>query len=507
MPLVIAGERSGVGKTTITLALLAALRHWGQSVQAYKVGPDYIDPMFHQWVTGRPAYTLDPVLTSEAYVQECYGRHLTGARCGLVEGVMGLFDGAGGTDWGSTAHVARLLNLPVVLVVDCGRLSQSIAALVQGYRSFDPRLSLAGVVLNRVGSDRHQAMLRAAIAPLHLPILGVLPRRDMITLPDRHLGLVPTDELPDLGQRLEPFAALGRDCFDWEQLRPLLAVDLAPTLKTPSQGSLALREGAVHLPCSQGAGGPAPNANPVHQSQRLYPREMADQPPSSLAAQGLGTEGSRVQIAVARDRAFNFYYADNLALLTHLGADLCFFSPLSDTALPQGSQGLYLGGGFPEMFGADLGANTALRGAIAAAIAAGLPTLAECGGLMYLSQSLTDLAGETWPMVGVLPTATTMTPRLTLGYRRLVPQRPSVLVTPQEGELWSHEFHRSMATCPPSDPLYQTQPFPIAGYPDPAPQPEGWAMGAVYASYSHLHWGDRGQLPARFLRHCHRAMG
>lgn len=196
MAVVIAGERSGVGKTTVTLTLLASLRRRQIKVQSFKVGPDYIDPMFHQHITGLPCRNLDPVLTSEFYIQQCFARHTQGVDYALVEGVMGLFDGATGTDsTASTAHVAQLLDLPVLLVIDCSRLSRSVAAIAHGYRSFDPKVRLAGVVLNRVGSDRHLELLKDALEPLQLPILGVLRRQDNITIPDRHLGLVPTAEI------------------------------------------------------------------------------------------------------------------------------------------------------------------------------------------------------------------------------------------------------------------------------------------------------------------------
>ncbi|MGA7937440.1 MAG: cobyrinate a,c-diamide synthase, partial [Kovacikia sp.] len=196
MAIIIAGERSGVGKTTVTLALLAALQQRCQSVQSFKVGPDYIDPMFHRYVTGRACRNLDPVLTSEGYVQQCFTRHSQDARYTLIEGVMGLFDGASGSDdIASTAHIARLLNVPVVLILNCSSLSRSVAAIAHGYRSFDARIQIAGLVLNRVGSDRHLELLTQALELLDLPILGVLRRQDDITIPDRHLGLVPTAEL------------------------------------------------------------------------------------------------------------------------------------------------------------------------------------------------------------------------------------------------------------------------------------------------------------------------
>ena len=447
MALVVAGERSGVGKTTVTLALLAALRRRGAPVQSFKVGPDYIDPMFHRYLTGRPCRNLDPILTSEPYVQRCFAAQ-GGVAYGVVEGVMGLFDGGAiASDEGSTAHVARLLDLPVLLVLDAGRLSRSVAAIAHGYQSLDPRLKLAGVVLNRVGSDRHLAFLKSALEPLGLPVLGVLHRQDAIRLPDRHLGLVPTDELPALDEVVDRLAHLGETCFDWSRLLPLLA------LASPSVSLFA-------------------DLEPVT-------------PP--------------VRLAVARDRAFSFYYADNLDLLTHLGAELLPWSPLADRALPPGTQGLYLGGGFPEMFAAELEDNGAARQAVAQAIQAGMPVYAECGGLMYLCQSVVDFEGRAWEMVGALPSHARMGDRLTLGYRRGTAQHASPLVTPGETVV-GHEFHRSSLSLSPAEPLYA-----LTRYDDPAPlPPEGWRSPTLHASYTHLHWGATPHLAARFLAQCAR---
>jgi cobyrinic acid a,c-diamide synthase len=316
MAIVIAGERSGVGKTTIALALLAALRQRGDAVQAFKVGPDYIDPMFHRALTGRPAYNLDPVLTSETYVQRCYQTQVADVEQAVVEGVMGLFDGAGGGDFASTAHIARLLNLPVVLVVDCGRLSRSLAAILHGYCTFDPQVQIAGVVLNRVGSDRHRAMLQAAIAPLQIPILGIFPRDRDLTLPDRHLGLVPTDELPDLARRFDHLATLGQRCFDWDALSPLLAVRGAEGQERGSGLSCSRREQRAG---EQGSGG-----------ARLC--LLLDCQVLLHWGKQAGEIAAPVRIGVARDRAFNFYYADNLAALERAGAECIPFSPLTDSA-------------------------------------------------------------------------------------------------------------------------------------------------------------------------------
>jgi cobyrinic acid a,c-diamide synthase len=433
MAIVIAGERSGVGKTTIALALLAALRQRGDAVQAFKVGPDYIDPMFHRALTGRPAYNFDPVLTSETYVQRCYQTQVADVEQAVVEGVMGLFDGAGGGDFASTAHIARLLNLPVVLVVDCGRLSRSLAAILHGYCTFDPQVQIAGVVLNRVGSERHRAMLQAAIAPLQIPILGIFPRDRDLTLPDRHLGLVPTDELPDLARRFDHLATLGQRCFDWDALSPLLAV----------------REEGL------GSGGAGERGSKTLATPGLPGSPM------SLGKKA-GEIAAPVRIGVARDRAFNFYYADNLAALERAGAECIPFSPLTDSAPPSNLDGLYLGGGFPEMFAAALADNINMKKALAEQLAAGLPAIAECGGLMYLGRSLTDFDGQTWPMVGALPLDTAMMGRLSLGYRRVTALHPSPLLS-AGATLWGHEFHRSALTSSVIQPLYETEPYPVEG--------------------------------------------
>jgi cobyrinic acid a,c-diamide synthase len=447
MALLIAGERSGVGKTTVTLALLAALRRWQLSVQSFKVGPDYIDPMFHQAVTGNACRNLDPVLTSEAYIQQCFSYHNRKADYVLIEGVMGLFDGASGTDdWASTAHIARLLNLPILLVLDCSRLSRSVAAVVHGYCSFDSRLRIVGLVLNRVGSERHLDLLKTALEPLNIPILGVLHRHDQITIPDRHLGLVPTAELPELKTLIDQLATLGSQSFNWPRLLPLLA-----------------HSASSHLPIS---------------------------PPPPLLPP---------RIAVAHDRAFSFYYPDNLDLLEQLGAELVFWSPLTDRDLPAGISGLYFGGGFPEMFAAELAENRAAQQSVKTAILAGMPTYAECGGLMYLAESLTDFAGQNWNMVGVLPTTAVMGKRLTLGYRRAVAQQNSPLM-PKGTTVWGHEFHRSNLTMLPQPSLYQLQ-----GYdPQSALSYEGWHQHQLHASYVHLHWGARPEIPTRFIAHCAR---
>ncbi|MBE9168020.1 cobyrinate a,c-diamide synthase [Pleurocapsales cyanobacterium LEGE 06147] len=466
MALVIAGDRSGVGKTTVTLALLSYLSQQSKRVQSFKVGPDYIDPMFHTAVTGRPCRNLDPVLTSESYVQSCFSRHSQGVDYVLVEGVMGLFDGISPdwrladervsdrrelnflfADFASTAHIARLLHLPILLVLDCSRLSTSVAAIVHGYRTLDPRINLVGIVLNRVASDRHLELLQDALRPLNLPILGVLRRSEQITIPDRHLGLVPTDEIGQLEIIFARLAHIAKTCFDWHHLLPLLQ--------------------------------PTKNSSIVHSSFPL--------------------PHSPIKIAIARDRAFNFYYQDNLDILTQLGATLIPWSPLIEESLPDDIGGMYFGGGFPEVFARQLAENQLARHQVRQAIQSGIPTYAECGGLMYLCQQLVDFEGQVWPMVGVLPTTVIMSKNLTLGYRRVTALQDSPPI--EIGQtFWGHEFHRSQLTSSPLKPLWQ-----IKGYKsNTRTSTEGWQLRQLHGSYIHLHFGECQNLPKRFFQYCYR---
>ncbi len=448
MAIIIAGERSGVGKTTVTLALLAAMKARSpfhkSLVQSFKVGPDYIDPMFHSYITGLPCRNLDPVLTSEDYVRSCFAKHSQNAEYALIEGVMGLFDGATGKDdTASTAHVARLLNAPIVLILNCASTSRSIAAIAHGYRTFDPRIQIAGVILNRVGSDRHLELLTQALEPLNLPILGVLRRQDDISIPDRHLGLIPTAEMVNLNAIVDRLAYLGETCFDWEKLLPLLE---SPHLQPISQGEM---------------------------------------------------RGQGLRIAIAQDRAFSFYYADNLDLFQEMGAELVPWSPISDRALPENIHGLYFGGGFPEVFAAELAENKTARESVQTAIKSGMPTYAECGGLMYLCDRIVNFEEQSFPMVNIFPTAAKMGKRLTLGYRQAIALQDSPLV--KKGDrIWGHEFHRSSLTEISDRPLYSLQ-----GYDSHLQYPaEGWQEYQVHASYTHLHFGAQTHLLERFLARC-----
>ncbi|VEP13198.1 Cobyrinate a,c-diamide synthase [Hyella patelloides LEGE 07179] len=461
MALIIAGERSGVGKTTITLSILAFLaQQKNKIVQGFKVGPDYIDPMFHTAITGRSCRNLDSVLTSPDYVRSCFALHSSSADYVVVEGVMGLFDGVklySETDYASTAHVARLLAIPVLLVLDCSRLSGSIAAIAHGFKTLDPRITIAGVVLNRVASDRHLELLEDALNNIKMPILGVIRRHSEITIPDRHLGLIPTAELPAITQVFNKLAHIAKTAFNWDKLLPLLRA-------------------TTDNPQMYGRRGNRPN----------------NQQP---------TINKPLKIAIARDRAFNFYYQDNLDILRQLGAELSFWSPLTAKSLPPDVAGFYFGGGFPEMFAEELAANKPVREQLKQSIVQNIPVYAECGGLMYLCDRLIDLESKIWDMVGFIPTTATMTSRLTLGYRQAFPLNSSSLIPTSSNSptfIWGHEFHRSELTTIPSQPLWQ-----IKGCNSQSKMAiEGWQIKNVHASYVHLHFGKTKFLLKRWLDGC-----
>ena len=456
MTLIIAGERSGVGKTTMTLALLAALKGQGFNTQSFKVGPDYIDPMFHQYITGKPCYNLDPILTSEDYVKSCFYHHTQTASYSLIEGVMGLFDGIPDLNTkipiASTAHIANLLNIPILLVIDCRKLSSSIAAIVHGFTTFNSSLKFAGLVLNRVASDRHLELLKNALEPLNIPILGILRTEDNIMLPDRHLGLVPADELPQIDTILNQLAELGKRCFNWEKLKPLLQTE---------------------------------TINITENNDSRY------------------SDNIPVKIAVAKDAAFNFYYPDNLEKLQACGAELVFWSPLQDPQIPPGVQGLYFGGGFPEVFAEKLSQNTSLLQSVKAAILAGMPTYAECGGLMYLCEKIIDFDQKNWSMVGIIPTTVVMGKRLKLGYYQAEILRDTPLF--KKGKtIRGHEFHRSELQTQSTAPIYEMQRFKTIQLPEK--HLEGWGhLPNLHASYFHLNWGDNLDIPIRFLHYCHKS--
>ena len=438
--LVIAAPASGHGKTTVATGVMAALRGRGIDVAPFKVGPDYIDPGYHTLAAGRPGRNLDPFLCGEELMAPLLLHGASGADVAVVEGVMGLFDGRLGSDgFASTAHVARLIGAPVVLVVDARHTSRSVGALVLGMATFDPDIRIGGVVLNQIGSSRHEAEARAAVERVGVPVLGSLPRNLEIEAPSRHLGLVPAAERDDAG-----IVAMGDVVAAHVDLDALLAL-----------------------------AGTAP--------------PLAAEPwrPPLAPPRGAGATG-RPRVAVAGGRAFTFRYAETDELLIAGGCEPVVFDPLTDTALPAGTAGLWLGGGFPEVHARELAANTELLAAIRDAIAAGVPTVAECAGLLYLCR---ELDGEA--MVGALPGTAAMTARLTMGYREATVETDTLLGRVGE-TVTGHEFHRT-AAAPGDQPAWL-----LDGRPD------GVATPTIHASYLHTHWAGHPQLAQRFTDAVHR---
>jgi cobyrinic acid a,c-diamide synthase len=447
--LVVAGTQSGVGKTTLTLGLLAAWQRQGITVQPFKVGPDFIDPGHHTQAAGRACRNLDGwMLTREANL-ELFGLYAREADLAVVEGVMGLFDGFDGkSEAGSTAQMAKWLKLPVVLVVDARSMARSAAALVHGFATFDPELALAGVIFNRVGSPTHLDYLRQALAGAgEVRCFGGLPRETGLAIPERHLGLVTTEDHPLGPGYLEGLADLVEQHLDLEGLLAALP-------------PLAL--GEISAPVC-----PSP----------------------------------QVRLAVARDRAFCFYYPDNLEWLARWGAEIVPFSPLDDKDLPGEVHGLYLGGGYPELFARQLSANQAMLRTILKRAEAGLPMYAECGGLMYLCREIYDLEGERHAMAGVLPFGVRMLPRLkALGYRE-VTLMANGLLGPAGTRARGHEFHYSEIV---SEPEQLPRLYQLTARRGGKAVQEGYTVNQVLASYVHLHFGSNPEVARHFVDRCQR---
>jgi cobyrinic acid a,c-diamide synthase len=469
--LVIAAPGSGHGKTTVATGLMAALRDRGLAVSGHKIGPDYIDPGYHALATGRPGRNLDPVLCGADLMVPLLRHGAAGADIAVVEGVMGLFDGRGHTGEGSTAHVAQLIGAPVLLVVDAAGLGRSVAALAAGFAGFEPGLRLGGVLLNRVGSDRHEDILRDALAGTGIPVLGALRRDDQVAVPSRHLGLIPAAERQPAAQAaVRRLAALVGQSVDLDAVLALART--ATPLTTPPWSPPS----ALPPAPAQPAGPPPAPAAPL-----FTPAQPAGPPPIPTGPPRIS---ARPVIAVAGGSAFTFGYAETAELLTAAGAEVVAVDPLRDETLPPGTAGLVLGGGFPEEHASDLSANTRLRDAVARLARSGAPVIAECAGLLYLAQ---ELDGR--PMCGVLPVTGQMTSRLTLGYRDAVAAADSVLA-PAGLAVRGHEFHRTAVS-----PASNESPAWTLG-----DRPEGFVHHGVHASYLHLHWAARPELAARFVR-------
>jgi len=441
--IVVAGTHSGVGKTTVVSGLMAALSSEGFRVAPFKVGPDFIDPSYHTLAAGRPGRNLDAFLSGPDLIGPLFTHGARGADIAVIEGVMGLFDGKGGGDLASTAHVARLLEAPVVLVVDARAMSRSVAAMVHGYTTFDPKVRVAGVVLNRVGSRVHETMLREALRPLGIPILGVLRRDDEIKTPDRHLGLVPVAERREEATR--SLDAMGKVISRFLNLDRIVRV-------ARSAGPLVVEAW-------------------VPESRELD-----------------RSEG--VRVAVATGPSFSFLYRENLELLVGAGAEVVTFDPTVDEELPAGTDALYLGGGFPETYAEALSTNGRMRESVRAFAAGGRPMVAECGGLLYLVREL-----DGHQMCGVLDAEAKMTDRLTLGYREARAMMDSPLAE-RGANVRGHEFHYS-AVEPGAG---ESPAWELAGRGQ-----EGFVADGVHASYLHTHWAATPELPRRLVREASRS--
>jgi cobyrinic acid a,c-diamide synthase len=445
--LVIAGSHSGVGKTTISLGLMAAFKRRGLTVQGFKVGPDFIDPGHHSRLLGRASRNLDGWMLSKEYNLATFCHSMCGKDLGIVEGVMGLFDGYDGrSEVGSTAQMAKWLKCPVILVVDASSMARSIAALVHGFQTFDPDLRLEGVIANRVGSQTHVRFLAEAMETIpNIAFLGGLPRTEEITIPERHLGLITSDEDPYSIDLFDRLASLMEEHLELDKLYGL------PTCGVNRKN--------IPLPKSSQSG---------------------------------------LRLGVARDKAFCFYYQDNLDLLAHFGADLCFFSPVRDSQLPPDLSGLYLGGGYPELFARELGENQSLKNEILAAAQGGMPLFAECGGFMFLTRSI-EVEQRDYPMVGLYPFRTRMlSRRKALGYREVVLKKDSLL-GPKGLKARGHEFHYSElinGTVEIAD-LYQ-----VSNRKGMEIGPDGFMAYNSLGGYIHFHFGSNPEMAANLVESC-----
>ena len=465
--LVIAGTHSGVGKTTISIALMAALRRRGLRVQPFKVGPDFIDPTLHTRAAGRISRNLDGWMLGPAANHKTFVRFSSDAGFTVVEGVMGLFDGRDAlTEAGSTAEMAKLLGLPVLLVVDASAMARSAAALIHGYESFDENLDVSGVIFNRVASAGHFAYLRKSVeATCRARVLGWLSTDESIALPERHLGLFMPDEV------------LNDARFEALVLWIERGVDIDELIRLARERSQ--REAVVDTQWSMPAG----------DSQRVEIENTALQEGQPF--------DRRLRIGVARDNAFCFYYQDNLDLLVNAGAEIVEFSPIEQERLPESLDGLYLGGGYPELHAAALAANETMRADVAGFAQSGKPVYGECGGLMYLTEAIVDQESQSFPMVGVFPSRARMQPRLAaLGYAEVEGTNKTGWLRPGE-RARGHEFRYSVIDEMPDQIQRRYRVSTMAGE-----RQDGFSVGGVLASYVHLHFKSCPRFAARFVAAC-----
>jgi cobyrinic acid a,c-diamide synthase len=455
--IVISGTSSGVGKTTVTIGLMRALARRGLRVQGFKAGPDYIDPSYHFAATGRKSRNLDSWMLQESVMREVLIRGCRDADIAVIEGVMGLYDGKDATtDKGSTAEIARVLKTPVILLVNAKAMARSAAAVVLGFQKLHPETPIAGVIVNQVGSVRHYEMVKQAIeGACGIPVLGYLLVNKELQIPERHLGLVPAIERGELNPLIERAADVIEQGVDLDCL-------------------LSIAQTAGELP---------PVEVPLFNFSDTCTR-------SGISLQSTMFHAT---IAVAMDRSFNFYYPENLELLETYGAKIVTFSPTNGECVPDEADALYIGGGFPEEYAQLLAEHERVRTNIRRLIEKGMPTYAECGGYMFLTESITDRSGRTLPMVGVIPGRVEMQDRLAaLGYREVTAKEDTLLLKKGESAR-GHEFHYSRITT--------TENFPYA-YDAKGlrgTHPEGYAKGNLLAGYCHLHFASNPAMAKRFV--------
>jgi cobyrinic acid a,c-diamide synthase len=446
----IAATKSSSGKTTLTLGLLAALMKRGISVAPFKVGPDFIDPGHHFRITGRVSRNLDGWMLARDYNQQCFALSSRQVDIAVVEGVMGLYDGYDGkTEAGSSAQMAKWLGLPVVLIVDVKSMARSAAALIQGFERFDPDLTFAGVIFNRLGSERHLAYLKDAVeGSVNMPILGGLYHDESISIPERHLGLVTQDDHPLGSDMIAQLASFVERHVAIDKL-----VAILPEIPLKQRNDFSFKNRPV----------------------------------------------SRVRIGVARDNAFCFYYQDNFDLLNSFGAEPIFFSPMFDEKLPKDIDGIYLGGGYPELFAAVLAKNGSMRSEIRERAADGMPIYGECGGFMYLCKEIQDIDGNVHPMIGCFPFTTRMFSKLkSLGYRE-VTLETDTLLGPAGQKIRGHEFHYSDLN---SSRGAVEKIYKVATRFGVEKTREGYRVGRCLGSYIHLHFGSCPSAAQFFVKAC-----
>lgn len=445
--ILIAAPTSGSGKTTISVGIMAALSR-RMVVQPFKVGPDFIDPMYHAAATGRVSRNLDTWMMSLDSVQRSFVNSSLDAGVAVVEGVMGLYDGIDAlSERGSTAELAKLLDIPVILVVDAGGVARSAAAVVQGFRDYDRRVNLAGVICNYVASEKHAVWLKQAIEGMGVPVLGCIPRDAALRLPERHLGLITVQGRGGETKALIDAAAELITCH--VQLESLLDISRQASAMTEIT---AERQTAI--------------------------------PPN-------------LRIAIAKDEAFCFYYEDNLDALRRAGAHIVPFSPLHDSKLSRDISGIYFGGGYPELYAEQLAKNEEMTSAIRRAARADMPIYGECGGYLYLAETFTDMAGTTFAGLGLLPGNSRMQSRLSLGYRWVRAQRDTLLLRKGE-EGRGHEFHYSAFF----DEVQGNEAFFAGSVSDKDGKPFGYARNNLLASYIHLHFDSNEKMAANFVAAC-----